>query len=319
MDIQKDEGNLPMNTAITSIFPNFFIIGAPQCGTTALYDTLTQHPEIYMSPVKEPHYFTFDGDPPTYHGLNGDYFKRVAVSRPRDYLMLFKDVTSEHAIGEASTSYLRSEFAAERISEIMPHAKIIAILRQPAERAYSHYQYLRCHATEPATCFRDALEQESKRKASGWSDIYFYYKVGLYYPDLCRYYKIFPREQVKVYLYEDWNRTPEFILRDLYQFLGVDDKFVHKPIRSNVTRIPKSKYIHRMITRSNWSKFFASPFVSETVRHNVELKARKLNDKFNLCLPPVIDENIRFSLTQNYREDIFKLQDLICRDLSHWL
>ena len=121
--------------------PNFLIIGAAKSGTTALYHSLKQHPQIYMSPVKEPRFFAFEGETPRFCGPGDDRFVRKFVTNFEDYLRLFEAVTDQIAIGEASTVYLTmSETSSRRIRHHLPHAKLIAVLRHPADRAYSQYQ-----------------------------------------------------------------------------------------------------------------------------------------------------------------------------------
>jgi len=300
-------------------FPNFFIIGAPKCGTTALYNILNQHPEIYMSPVKEPHYFTFEGDAPVYQGPGGNYFRRVAVTSPRDYLMLFAGVKDHRAIGEASPTYLGSQVAAKRIHNSVPAAKIIVLLRQPADRAYSHYQYLRFHGVEPVDNFADALRQESIRKANGWSQILFCRQGGYYFANLSRYYELFPREQIKVYLYEDWNGSPQAVLHDLYNFLGVDENFVPDIRRSNVTLIPRVHRLNRLVQKPERIRRLLTSIAPVSLHASLFAGLQKLNSRFNLYCPPPIDPEIRKELTAGYREDILALQELIDRDLAHWL
>lgn len=308
-----------MNVNNSAPFPNFFIIGAPKCGTTALYDILRQHPEIYMSIVKEPHYFTFDGEVPIFQGPGGNYFRRVAVTRPLAYLMLFAGANGHRAIGEASPSYLRSQVAAKRIYNSAPAAKIIVLLRQPAERAYSHYQYLRFHGVEPIDNFENALEQENYRKAQGWSSIHFYRQGGYYYSNLNRFYELFPKEQIKVYLYEDWNRAPQTVLKNLFNFLGVDKHFVPEVRRSNVTRIPRNNRLNQLAKRPERVEQLLSSLVPPSIKTSIISGIQKMNRNFNLVFPPPINPEIHRQLTEGYREDILKLQELIGQDLSHWL
>lgn len=176
--------------------PNFFVIGAPKSGTTALYDCLKQHPEIYMSPVKEPHFFALNGQPPAWAGPAGSYRIQTAVWRPRDYFMLFAGATNQCAVGEASLSYLRSPLAAQRIKHYLPESKQVVILRQPADRAYSDYVFRIQRGWETAGSFTEALELEDSRRAKGWPDMFFYALNGCYHTQLSAYYKRFRREVI---------------------------------------------------------------------------------------------------------------------------
>lgn len=298
--------------------PNFFIIGAPKAGTTALYHTLKQHPEIYMSSVKEPRYFAFQGVPPISPGPAGAFFRRTAVWQPRAYALLFAQVTNQCAIGDASPIYLRSALAARRIKQDLPHSRIIAILRQPAERAHSHYTYMCQQGVEPARTFEQALAHEETRLKEGWFSGLYHKTNGYYHAQLSVYYDLFPREQIKVYLYEDWKNTPQVMLRDLFRFLEVDESFAPEIRWSNVTLLPKSRRLHNLATHPARVEQL-TPFLPARARRAVVSALRRIDNQFNLAPPPPIDPEIRARLTADYREDILKLQDLIGRDLSQWL
>jgi hypothetical protein len=300
-------------------FPNFFVIGAPKAGTTALYACLKQHPDIYMSPVKEPHFFTYEGAVPIFAGPAGASLWRVAVRRPRNYMLLFADVQEQTAIGEASASYLGSPHAPKRIKQYVPHAKIIVLLRQPAERAYSNYQYLRSHGVEPVGDFAQVLALENDRQKEGWYPFYFYREGGYYYDKLCRYFEIFPRDQIKVYLYDDWSTEPRALLSDLFRFLGVDESYEPELKRSNVTRVPRSRRFHHVASHPGCLDPVLSSILPHSVCKWVSATLKDLDDKHNLVPPSPIDPLVRRKLTDEYREDILKTQDLIGRDLTHWL
>jgi hypothetical protein len=300
------------------IFPNFFIVGAPKAGTTALYDTLKGHPEIYMSPIKEPHFFAFEGEPPIFPGPAGNYFRLVSVGRAREYALLFAGLTNQRAVGESSTRYLGMPLAAHRICRNLPHSRIIAILRQPATRAYSDYAFMRQVGVEPARTFEEALTHEETRLQEGWLPGLCYKTYGYYHAQLSVYYDLFPREQIKVYLYEDWKNRPQAMLRDLFRFLEVDENFVPEIRRSNVTRLPKSRRLHNWATHSTRLEQLM-PFLPVPARCAIVSALQRFDNQFNLAPPPPLDPEIRARLTADYREDILKLQDLIGRDLSHWL
>jgi len=330
--------------------PNFFIIGAAKSGTTALYNTLKQHPEIYMSPLKEPNYFGFESEPPIFPGLAGNYYRRTGVWKAVEYGQLFAAVTCEHAIGEASNLYMLSPTAAGRIKHNLPKSRIVAVLRQPAERAYSDYNSMVQHGIEPAHSFAEALADEPKRLREGWS-LGIYRKHGYYYAQLSPYYELFPHQQIKIYLYEDWKNAPQAMLRDLFHFLEIDENILPAIQRSNVTRLPKNRRLHLWITRLAWDrqrlevneKFSYGVQSSNISRlsksrrmiawvtwlawnrqhnplHRYLISAfHRIDTRFNSTQPPTLDSEIRACLTNDYREDILKLQDLIGRNLSPWL
>lgn len=238
--------------------------------------------------------------------------------RPRDYLRLFAQVKNQRAIGEASAAYLYSPATAPRIWKNLPTSRLIALLRQPADRAYSNYQYNVQRHLEPARTFAEALLEEEARRQAGWYPMLFYKVHGYYHAQLSVYYDLFPREQIKVYLYEDWKNTPQAMLRDLFRFLEVDENFAPEIRRSNVTLLPKSRRLHNLAAHPQRIEQL-TPFLPTTAQRAVVSALRRIDNQFNLAPPPPLDPEIRARLTADYREDILKLQDLIGRDLAHWL
>lgn len=291
------------------MLPNFFLIGAPKCGTTALYHALNQHPDIFLGQVKEPGYFAFNGCRPELQpGPGGSQLRRTGIWQARDYLMLYAEGAAYRVRGDATTLYLRSPEAAQAIQIATPSAKIVAILRQPAERAYSGYQYAVNNRIECASTFVEALAEEPVRIEQGWFSGLFHRQNGFYHQQISHYYQQFPPEQIKVYLYEDWSRSPASLLQDLFQFLEVDPSFQPALRRSNVTRVPRNRRFHRLAH---------DPKV--TSRRILASALGRIDRQFNQTTPPPLDREMRCTLTEEYRVDITQLQDLIRRDLSHWL
>ncbi|RMH75155.1 MAG: sulfotransferase, partial [Cyanobacteria bacterium J007] len=210
-----------MNENMT--LPNFLILGAPKAGTTALYYYLEQHPEIYMSPVKEPNFFAFEGKQPDFKGPKDDeaWTNKCSIVNLNDYENLFDAVTDEKAIGEASTLYLYIPQTAQRIYQYIPHAKLIAILRDPIERAFSHFLHLRRDRREWHRNFIKAISEEEQRVDRNWAPAWHYLHTGLYFEQIQRYRQYFSEEQFKIYFYEDWKNNPESFVKELFAFLGV--------------------------------------------------------------------------------------------------
>lgn len=217
--------------------PNFFIIGAMKAGTTSLWEYLNQHPEIYMSPVKEPNYFIFRGEEfnwetPEKEGAFHEHLRGLkkvgfVVTDGEEYEGLFRGVKGEKAIGEASISYLQSAKAAKEIKKDIPAAKLIAILRDPVERAYSQYRQLVRTGSEICSSFEGAIRREENglrpRMCLGWQNI----KASSFYAEpLNRYFKLFLREQIKIILFEDIKKDAGQVSRSIFDFLGVDSGFV---------------------------------------------------------------------------------------------
>ncbi len=300
--------------------PNFFIIGAAKSGTSALWHHLREHPQIYMSPRKQTRFFAFDVEDPNFHGpAPRDLQRPYAINDLGDYLALFDGIGDETAVGEASWTYLYRQEAAGRISEYVPDARLIAILRNPADRAFSHYRQNLQAGREPLADFGRALEGEDARIRDDWWPEFHYVQMGLYRAQLQRYFDTFDRNQIRVYLHEDLSSDPFGLLRDAFAFLGVDETFTPQTaIRSNPSGAPKSKSLHRLLRRLESTRPRIERFVPErTLRPMVRLSRHiKNRNVVQLALAP---EDRRRVIDEYFREDLEGLQDLIQRDLSAWL
>jgi len=189
-------------------WPNFFIVGAPKCGTTSLYEYLKQTPGIYMSPVKEPHFFS-----------RMELYQNYNVIRDKKkYLALFKKVNNEIAIGEASTSYLRDPQSAKLIHDTVPKARIIIMLRDPVERSFSHYLYRKGFGriTLP---FRDTI-----KKALNSQDEYSLrlLESSFYSQQVKTYLDIFGKNLVKIIIFEEFVKDVRRVVKDVLEFLEVN-------------------------------------------------------------------------------------------------
>lgn len=298
--------------------PNFFIIGAAKSGTSSLYNALRQHPEIYLSNRKEPGFFAFNGEPPLRAGPGGGFYRRNAVWKAPDYVRLFAGVTNQKAIGEASTCYFDSRVAAQRIRRELPHARLIALLRHPVDRAYSAYTWHRQQGIETCGSFAAAIAAESTRMAENYNHFFAYRDLGLYEKHLSVYFDMFKKENIKIYLFEDIGRQPKVMLADILRFLDVDDTITLSFPRDNVTLWPRSRRLHAWAARKGpWGHPFR--FLPAMIGEPLARGLQSLDRRFNLYRPPPLDPETRQSMTGYYREDILRLQDLIGRDLSHWL
>lgn len=296
-----------------AMMPNFLIIGAAKAGTTSLYYYLSQHPQIYMSPSKEPRFFALEGETLAFRnpdkGIN-----ETSITQLENYLKLFEGVKDEVAIGEASPLYLYSEKAVERIKYYIPHVKLIAILRNPVDRAFSCYTHLIREGIEPFS-FEGGLKEEESRIRDNWAHLWHYRQAGYYYPQLKRYFKNFGREQIKIYLYEDLNKNSTEIAQDAYRFLGVDDSFAPDLTRMNVSGVPKIRLLQTLLGTQNPVRSALKRILPKSLRKNVAKEMRQWNLENKLQL----DSAVRMQLIEDYRKDILKLEGLIERDLHNWL
>ena len=298
--------------------PNFFIIGAAKSGTTALYHFLKQHPQIFLSEVKEPNYFAFGDEKPCFRGPGEErWVKRFKFTNIEAYRALFESVSNEIAIGDASPSSLFVPRACERIRRCAPNAKLIAILRNPVERAYSNCMHLVRDGIETEKGFLRALDAEEKRARDNWSPYWRYKEIGFYYGQMSRYYDAFDRSQIKVYLYEDLKGDAENLFKDVFHFLGVDESFEpDTSVRYNASGIPKNG-VPRLLRKLRPAWGAVKPYLPERMSQAITAYGLGLRNR-NLY-KPALPQEARSRLTAAYREDILKLQDLIGRDLSRWL
>jgi len=307
--------------------PNFLIIGAQKAGTTSLANYLDQHPDVYMSPVKEPNFFALE-EPGASAGRQSPV-NSYEISSIEAYRKLFRGVTTETAVGEASPWYLYSPVAPERIKRYVPEARLIAILRDPAERAYSQYLHFLRDGIETEPDFLSALRAEAARLRDGAAAdaaerdaAGAYLGRGFYHAQLRRYLELFDRERVMICFSEDLSRDPERLLRDVFRFLGVDDSFVPAAsTRHNAAGVPRSKLLHAFLTgRHPVRRAVRSlkPYMPPEARQRLAGTLAHVRQR-NFATPPPLPPEARRFLVEAYREDVLRLQDLVGRDLSGWL
>lgn len=304
--------------------PNFLLIGAMKAGTTSLYYYLQQHPNIFMSRKKEPQFFAYEDWHPNFLTPQTDIFESelrgrlepYMVTEWEDYLALFRGGDGEAAIGEASTTYLHLPRAIDRIRHYIPRARLFAVLRHPADRAYSAFLDTRSSGAEPIIDFRAALAKEDERIQQNWNLMWAYRRLGFYAESVRLYLEAFGPAQIRFYLYEDLKSRPRALLRDIFEFLEVDPGFEpNLSIKHNVSRVPKNLLLEHLLRGIRIGLPLYRALVSARRRQSI---LRSIQEYTNGA-PPGMPLQIRVELTAGFREDILKLQDLIDRDLSHWL
>jgi len=279
-------------------WPNFLLIGAAKSGTTSVYRYLQQHPQVFLSSPKEPRFFAFEGSRLDYAGLRGDGWRHEFYTDRERYLELFAGVRAEKAVGEASVMYLSEPGTAERIRRYVPDMKIMAILRDPVERAYSNFAFMRAEGREPIADFEEALRAEDQRKRENWISWFHYRGRGMYGEHLARYMEQFARARIRVWLYEDLLADPARLMREVFEFLEIDDGFAPDlSQRHNVTRIAKHEWLGR------WTKG----------RRSLQWLA-----DWNQASKPAFSAEARARLRESYGEDLTLAEKLTGRDLSAW-
>ena len=302
--------------------PNLFIVGQPKSGTTALHQFLGQHPEIYMSSIKEPHFFCSD-----FH-LESDRAygkKRFYDFRSESaYLQLFSKAKNVKIAGESSTNYLYSQVAAEKIHNFNPDAKIIIILREPAKFLYSLHSHYVKFTEENESDFLTALALESQRQQEEdlssrvTSPSYLYYSQRVqYYQQVKRYCDRFKPEQIKVVIFEEFKSANERIFREVLEFLQVEPNFTPEYAAVNVNKEVKFKSVNNLINSplvKSITKNLLSQEFNEFVRDNIV-------EKFLWHQAPKasIPEEIKMQLREQYLPEVIKISELLDRDLvSEW-
>jgi hypothetical protein len=286
-------------------FPNFFIVGAARSGTTTLYRVLKTHPSIFFPDyLKEPGYFSRD--------LPG------GCRCEAEYLSLFPDYGKYEIVGEASTTYLYSEEAPLLIKAATNSPKILIQLRNPVERAISHYKLLRSKTAEKLS-FEAALAKENERIQNNIDARFHYFERGKYYRQVKRYLDTFPRQDILITIYEQFRDGPEEILFEICEFLDVEvsgiDGNIPKANASSETLFP----IVNTILSGEYAlkKILKRPF-SWTTRRKIVKFIRRLNSSStNISLD--ISSEIKNDLRNKYLKDVEKLNKIVDEDLrTHW-
>ena len=204
--------------------PNFLVIGAPRCATTSLFHYLRQHPDVYLPRKKELHYFSYEY---LKENCSGPGDKAALATLPgtmREYEMHYSGVGVERAIGEISPSYLYWSGTSERILATLGRVRIVAVLRDPIDRAFSQYMHVVSLGRETLD-FYDALMAEEERRRQRWGDIWRYAEHSLYADKVSRCLAAFGSENVKIILFEELVGDTPGIMEELFRFLQVDPQF----------------------------------------------------------------------------------------------
>jgi hypothetical protein len=295
-------------TRSEEIWPNFFIVGAAKAGTTSLYYYLSEIPGVFMSKIKEPCYFS------------PNYIQRYpgeTVTDKEEYLRLFESASSYIAMGEASPSYLWDPDSPKLIHKAVPTAHIIILLRDPIERAYSHYlQDMKFIAHGKKLSFYHDLMHNYKSQERVYDVSPLYVEFSMYYEQVKRYFDEFGRQQVKVIIYEEFIQHPEQTVNDVLAFLGVN---------YTVTAIRK-QYNTNSVLRNPFSVWVFSFFRWLRARG---IKTSKLTTLLPASLTWYIEEKLLFKKAQKpkieprafkflqeiYHDDVLRLESLLGRSL----
>lgn len=276
-------------------WPNFFIVGAPRAGTTSLYDMLNRTKGVYMSPVKEPHYFS---------RIDESILYPVPIRNKKKYLDLFQNVKDEKAMGEGSTSYIGDPYSHQLIHQVVPDAKIIMILRDPVNLAYSRYMFRLGYGKTYsfADAIKDALEnRDDYRKGITVN-------AGYYSAQVKRYLDTFGQRQLKVLIFEEFVVNPQSIVKQVLEFLGVNAKLPETLELVHNTMTEPRGHLSTLLLQNENIRKFARKFIPENIS---EFTVRKiLGEKIP---KPKIPEKERLFLQKLYHDDVKKLETILNR------
>jgi hypothetical protein len=300
-------------------WPDFLIVGAPKAGTTALHRALAQHPELFLSPVKEPKYFLTGGRRPRPGQGPGDaHSAQEWVWRVEEYRSLFAPAHDRALVGESTPLYLSDAAAMERIRRTVPDAKLIVVLRDPVDRAYSNWMHLWVDGLEPEGDFLTAFRLEDARRAAGWAPFWHYRTLGQYGQQLQHVRSLFPAEQVLVLRYRDLVDDPVWAFGTVWAFLGVSPFAGARSTPENTRG-----YVPPSVRRT---------VLASMVRGGARLGAhvhpqvwRQASRPLLWALAqgagprPALDPSTRAELAAIYRDDVHLLQRVTGRDFGDWL
>ena len=315
----------PVRAGLEEKIPDFFIVGHPKCGTTALYEMLRHHPQIYMPDIKEPWFFAselHERTPPRPQGT------------PRtlaEYLPLFADARPGQRIGEASPHYLWSHTAAGAIAQVKPDARIIAILREPASFLHSlHLQFVQVYY-EVETDFGKAIELEAERREGRhippytyWPQMLMYSEHVRYVEQLRRYRAAFPEEQLLVLIYDDFRADNEATVRRVQRFLDVDDSAPVQLVEANPTVRARSRLLNELVHAVGVGRGPVSHAVKEAIKALTPSGPRRralyaVQGRVVFGAPRAPDEVLLRELRRRFRGEVLALSEYLDRDLiSLW-
>jgi len=292
-------------------FPNFFLVGTAKAGTTSIHSYLTQHPDVFMSELKEPRYFCYN----EFSKVN--YYRQPMISGLSEYKSLFAGAKGAKAIGEASVHYLYFPATPDKIKAMIPGAKIIIILRDPVSRAFSHY-LMDLSAGFVDVDFKDIVF--NAREVARFEKHYIQYvELGFYFEQVKRYLDVFAKEHVKILLFEDLMEDAGGIIRSIFEFLGVDPWFnVEVHMHFNAFKTPKG--IFRHLYYSIYATYITNWYLRNFLKNLLPTTIKNgLSKVLFYSKKPQADREAEEYLRKFYREDILRLQGLINRNLEHWI
>lgn len=297
--------------------PNFFIIGAPKCGTTSLYEYLRRHPNVFMPELKEPHFFATDLV--TFH----------YVTSMEEYLDLFAPSTPTHLrVGEASASYLRSEAAARNIRDLNPDAKLIAMFRNPLDMVPSMHSQLLYWSEDTVEDFETAWRLQERRGQGLDIPKTCREPFWLQYADVARFgtqaerlLSVFPASQVKLILFDDFSASPRAVYNEVIDFLDLPNDNPADFPRTNENKRAKNPWLRDFIRKPppllRQTYLSLKRTLGPSIVAPFKEKLLDLNTVRERRAP--LSPALRAEMIETFRDEVDHLARIMKRDLSHWL
>jgi len=293
--------------------PDFFIVGAPKCGTTALHLYLRQHPDVFMPAEKDHNHFATDLVPATDPYRDRDH-----------YLKLFAGARTEKCVGETSVFHLYSVEAAANIHAFNADAKIVVMLRDPLSWLASYHSQMLYNGDEDLADLEAALAAEvSRRRGEGvpanlrFAERLLYRDVGRFAEQVERYFDRFGRDAVHVILQDDFAKDSKTIFHQTLEFLRVDSGFEPEFATLNPNKVVRSPWLNDFLRRPPaWVATPVMALLPRVMRQSLRVRLRRANASEGERAP--LDPSFRKRLAQEFRPDVDRLEVLLGRDLSHW-
>ncbi len=300
--------------------PDFLVIGAPKAGTTALHAALAQHPDVFVSSPKEPKYWLCDGaPPPAWCGPGDKHSQQEWIWRDDHYFPLFAPARRDQARGESTPFYLWSRGAHRRIAERLPDVRLVAVVRDPIDRAYSNWMHLWSDGLEPESDFETAFALQDDRVRAGWAPFWRYRDLGRYGEQLDHLYGYVDPDRVLVVRYRDLVDDPRSTVDRVSRFLGIREGMVDAIPRDNA----------RSFVPPGWRPRVLGPVVRGGARLGQFAPPqvwRRLHPPFISLLSdgrdarrPRLDATQRRRLQESFVDDIDLLTRLTGQDFGDWL
>ena len=323
-------------TSLSSVdprMPNVFVVGAQKAATTSLASVLASHPDVFMSPIKEPNFFVQASGPDReFTEMLMPYGSSLASVRPRGngrinsmeaYLRLFDGADGEHVRAEASPTSLPSRNAALAIRQNSPDAKIIAILRNPYDRTYSAYTYFKSIGREPLPSFEDAIAHELSGARDNWVCGFRHIHISKYHWQIQTYLELFGSSRFYPILFDDFKDNPVFVMQGLAKFLGISPfEDIHVP-SENKTIALSNPLLARM------RAIFMDPSLKRFIPNQLSPKLIVALENARGKVVRAIDSTPgskflplsaaqRVLMSAEFEPEIDKLEVMLSRSLAHW-